>query len=194
MIDLFDARDRTATCNYVERNPDDLQSRWMAAHYANLMQRRATARDLIDENLAAILPARANARAAGVDESAGRPLQPRSAGPATRSGTSSPTATSSAATARFRGVERWDGETTDQPLLIWSEQGFGDNIMFARFFEHVLERAPNAFLECRPELYELFEYSGIATGRLYRLGRTLPPYSCSFPFPPPRGRSAPMRT
>jgi hypothetical protein len=49
--------------------------------------------------------------------------------------------------------------------------------MFCRFFKQVLERAPNAFLECRSELYELFEYSGVAPkGQLFRLGRTLPEY------------------
>ena len=48
----------------------------------------------------------------------------------------------------------------------------------------MLERAPNAFLECRPELYELFEGSGVAPpGRLCRLGRTLPPYSLQLPLP-----------
>ena len=36
---MFD-RERERYLRYVERNPDDLQSRWMAAHYANLMQRR----------------------------------------------------------------------------------------------------------------------------------------------------------
>jgi len=86
------------------------------------------------------------------------------------------------------GVERWDGISTDQPLLIWSEQGFGDNIMFVRFYEHVLQRAPNAMLECRPELYELFDQSGIGLNnsfqnRLYRLGRSLPPYSLQLPLP-----------
>jgi hypothetical protein len=86
------------------------------------------------------------------------------------------------------GVARWDGTPTDEPLLIWSEQGFGDNIMFARFFEHVLERAPQAMLECRPELYELFEQAGIGLNDnfrncLFRLGRSLPPYSLQLPLP-----------
>jgi hypothetical protein len=82
---------------------------------------------------------------------------------------------------------KWDGSPTDKPLLIWTEQGYGDNIMFVRFMKYVLERAPNAFLEVRPELYELFDYSNVVpAGKLFRYGRTLPPYElhCSLPSVP----------
>src|SRR6516164_4723862 len=59
--------------------------------------------------------------------------------------------------------------------------------MFARFMKFVLERAPNAFLEVRPELYELFEYSNVVPkGKLFRVARTLPEYTlhCSLPSTP----------
>jgi hypothetical protein len=48
-------------------------------------------------------------------------------------------------------------EVTGEPLTIWSEQGFGDAIMFARYYKHIVERAPSAILEVQAELYELFD-------------------------------------
>jgi FkbM family methyltransferase len=181
--DLLFEREATRYLKYVARNPDDLQSRWMAAHYHNLMQRRQLANELVDDNLARDpehIPTRALAALMtlqdGVynrDSWAGYEIRHRQANRHQFGGDRS-----------FPdGVGRWGGGRTDQPLLIWSEQGFGDNIMFARFFKHVLERAPKAFLECRPELYELFEGSEIAPGRLYRLGRSLPPYNLQLSLP-----------
>ena len=41
-----------------------------------------------------------------------------------------------------RAIPRWDGEPTDDRVLIWTEQGFGDQFMFARFIKHVMARAP----------------------------------------------------
>ena len=67
-----------------------------------------------------------------------------------------------------------DGKPTDEPILIWCEQGFGDNIMFARFMKNALEVAPNAFMETQPQLFELFQFSHISECGLYRRGRTLP--------------------
>jgi FkbM family methyltransferase len=172
---MFD-RERERYLRYVARDAEDLQSRWMAAHYANLMQRRREARDLIEENLRrdpehvptlALLAMMTLQDGVYNRESwAGYEIRHKQANKHQFGGDRT-----------FpEGVERWDGTPTDQPLLIWSEQGFGDNIMFARFFKRVLERAPNAFLECRPELLELFEGSDVAPpGRLYRLGRSLPP-------------------
>ena len=175
---------------YVDRNPDDLQSRWMAAHYSNLMQWGNDADDLIEENLARDpehVPTRAlqalmalqtghyNRQTwAGYEIRHQQPNRHQFGGD------------------RSFDVPRWDGEKTDKSLLIWTEQGFGDNIMFARLFKYVRERAPNAFLECRPELYELFEYSEIAPSEsqagltrrnLFRLGRTLPNYQLHLPLP-----------
>lgn len=89
---------------------------------------------------------------------------------------------------------KWDGRPTKDPVLIWCEQGFGDQIMFARFIPEVLKRAPNAVFEFRSELFELLQYSMDPEantawpnvqyqGKLHRLGRSLPEfkYHCSFP-------------
>ena len=179
---------------YVERDPDDLASRWMAAHYSNLMQKRPLARELIKTNLAhdpkhvPTLSIKAlmdlqdghyNREGwAGYEIRHKQPNRHKFGGDRTH-----PILRTNGSGQTF--VPRWDGEPTDQPLLIWSEQGFGDNLMFCRFFKHVLKRAPNAFLECRPELYELFAYSGVTeyNDRLFRLGRSLPPYNLQLPLP-----------
>jgi FkbM family methyltransferase len=187
--DLIFVRELDRYRSYIERNPNDLHSRWMAAHYSNLMQWRIEAKELIADNLTYDpdhIPTRALQAYMRLQDGdycrgawEGYEIRHRQAN-----------------RHQFGGdrtfpdelhVERWDGAPTDKPLLIWSEQGFGDNIMFVRFFEQVRHRAPNAFLECRPELYELFEYSKI-TGpdnfkRLYRLGRTLPRYELQLPLP-----------
>lgn len=82
--------------------------------------------------------------------------------------------------------ERWQGEylKRDEPLLLWTEQGFGDAIMFARFIRQAIQRAPNVIVEVQPQLYELFELAEwMPPGRLHRTGRSLPRYDyhCSIP-------------
>ena len=177
---------------YVERDPNDLSSRWMAAHYSNLMQRRLLARELIETNLGydpehvptlaiqAMMDLQDGNYSregwAGYEIRHKQPNRHKFGGDRTH-----PILRTDGSGKDF--VPRWEGEQTDKPLLIWSEQGFGDNLMFCRFFKHVIARAPNAFLEVRPELYELFQSSEIAPGRLYRLGRSLPPYSLQLPLP-----------
>ena len=186
--DMFN-REYDRHLKYVDRDPDDLHSRWMAAHYANLMQRRQSANIHIGENLSRdpnhvptlALQAYMNLQDGRYDRAAWAGYEVRH---------------KQANRHQFGGdrifpdeldVRRWDGEPTDKPLLIWTEQGFGDNIMFVRFFRNVLERAPNAILECRPELFELLQYSRVAPSdvrqRLFRLGRTLPKYELQLPLP-----------
>lgn len=170
---------------YFERDHGDLQSRWMAAHYANLMQWRELARELININLmldghhtpTLALQAYMNLQDGDYSRAGWAGYEIRHTQPNRHQFGGD----------RTHACERWDGEKTDKTVLIWSEQGFGDNIMFARFFKHVLERAPNAILECRPELFELFEYSMVAPSdtrrRLFRLGRKLPSYDLHLPLP-----------
>ena len=83
---------------------------------------------------------------------------------------------------------QWDGSPTDEVVLIWAEQGFGDTLMFCRYMRQVLERAPNAILEVQPHLYELIEGSMIVDpDRLYRQDRALPDdigFQCSLPSLP----------
>jgi hypothetical protein len=76
---------------------------------------------------------------------------------------------------KHRDIPQWDGKPTDEPLLIWAEQGFGDTIMFSRFYKYVLDFCPNAILEVQPHVFELIETSKIAKpGTLYRQDRELP--------------------
>ena len=69
---------------------------------------------------------------------------------------------------RVFDVPKWNGEPTDKVVMLWCEQGYGDNILFARFVSDVLALAPNAILETQPQLYELFELSSISPMGLYR--------------------------
>lgn len=179
--DLMFDREIARFSRYVESNPDDLDARWLVAHYENLMQRQDLAEDALAENLRrdpCHVPSlgikalwdlqRGNWR----DGWPGYELRYKQKNPRQFGGH------------RTHPVPKWDGSPTDKPLLIWNEQGFGDAIMFARFFRFVRERAPNAFLEVQPQLYELFAHSGIApSGLLFRLGRDLPDYElhCSLP-------------
>ena len=178
--DAMFLREAQRYMKYVERDPDDLQSRWMAAHYGNLMQWREWSRSLINDNLTRDhLHTPTLALRAYMNLQDGQYGREGWAGYEIRH--KQPNRHQFGGDRAFL-TDRWEGEPTDKPVLIWSEQGFGDNIMFARFFSHVLKRAPNAFLEVRPELFELFEHSGIAYD-LYRLGRTLPPFELQLPLP-----------
>jgi FkbM family methyltransferase len=81
-------------------------------------------------------------------------------------------------------LPQWDGKLTRERVHIWCEQGFGDSIMFCRFITEALKRAPQLILEVQPQLFELFEVSGIVPlSRLFRLNRELPKckYHCSLP-------------
>jgi FkbM family methyltransferase len=180
---MFD-RERERYLRYVERDPGDLESRWMAAHYANLMQRRDEARALAEENLAQDpehVPTNALLALMTLQDG----VYNRDSWTGYEIRNKQPNRHKFGADRWFpEEVRRWGGEKTDEPLLIWTEQGFGDNIMFCRFMKDVLERAPNAVLESRPELFELFEYSKVVPpGHLFRLGRTLPPFSLQLSLP-----------
>jgi tetratricopeptide (TPR) repeat protein len=55
---------------------------------------------------------------------------------------------------------RWRGEPlADKALLIYFEQGVGDEIMFASCFHEVLRQARSCVIECRPKLRQLFARS-----------------------------------
>lgn len=54
----------------------------------------------------------------------------------------------------------WRGEPlAGKRLLIWPEEGFGDQIQFARFAPWLRERGAEVGLLCHPKLYALFEGS-----------------------------------
>ena len=54
---------------------------------------------------------------------------------------------------------RWTGGRVDGPLLIWSEQGIGDEILHSCMIEDVLGRTDEIVLEAEPRLQALFKRS-----------------------------------
>jgi tetratricopeptide (TPR) repeat protein len=96
--------------------------------------------------------------------------------------------------AEWRGQERpfsgprWNGRelSSGQPLLLWGEQGIGDEIMFAGLVPAALRAAAGPVLiECAPRLVPLFarSFPGIRS-----LPRTTPPD----PAIPPEGPHCPL--
>ncbi|MBF0294107.1 MAG: tetratricopeptide repeat protein [Magnetococcales bacterium] len=65
---------------------------------------------------------------------------------------------------RICPVPRWDGSETleKKRIYVYTEQGFGDALMFARYAPLLRERGATVLLECRPELESLFAASGLA--------------------------------
>ena len=54
----------------------------------------------------------------------------------------------------------WDGSSIqDKTILIYGEQGVGDEIMFASCFPDVIDRAKRCIIECDPRLASLFARS-----------------------------------
>jgi FkbM family methyltransferase len=181
--DQMYVREKARAMRRLDRDPNDLNSRSLVAHFANLMNEDTEAMYHLETNLAADPEHKPTlAIKSLIDLQAGRykegwqgyelryyQIRPESFG------------------WRAHDVPHWDGTPTDEKVLIWCEQGFGDSIMFGRFMREVLQRAPNAILEIQPQLYELFKYSEIMPdGQLFRLGRTMPDYAfhCSLPSVP----------
>ncbi|MBF0212098.1 MAG: tetratricopeptide repeat protein [Magnetococcales bacterium] len=64
---------------------------------------------------------------------------------------------------RICPVPRWDGsDPSGLRLYVYTEQGFGDALMFARFAPVIRERGGIVLMECRPELERLFAASPLA--------------------------------
>ncbi len=65
---------------------------------------------------------------------------------------------------RICPVPRWQGEVMEggKRLYLYTEQGFGDAIMCARYIPWIRESGAFVILECKPELQQLFEDSDIA--------------------------------
>jgi Tfp pilus assembly protein PilF len=52
----------------------------------------------------------------------------------------------------------WDGSLDiDGPLLVWAEQGYGDNIQFARYLPLLMELGLQVTFSTRPVMMELFQ-------------------------------------
>lgn len=171
---------------YLEKRPDELNSRAIIAHYHGLMQRLDIADELLDENLRRDpdhIPSKAikgfHELQRGNYKDGWQLYELRF----------HQKKKEAFGGHRVPDFPKWDGKPTDEPILIWSEQGFGDTIMFGRYFQHVLDRAPNAVLEVQAELYELIEQSHIAPhGQLFRINRSPPDLKyaahCSLPSCP----------
>lgn len=73
---------------------------------------------------------------------------------------------------RFAAPE-WRGEPlTGKRILIWREQGVGDEILFASCYPDIMERAAETVIECEPRLTTLFARS--FPGAVVRPERRLP--------------------
>lgn len=176
-------RERVRALRRLAENPDDLDARVIAAHYTNLLNDAEAARSLLDENLKRDPKHAPSIAVKGLMQLQDGNYKEGWQAYELRYAQLNPQGFGW----RPHDVPHWDGSPTDQTVLIWCEQGFGDSIMFGRFMREVLARAPNAILEIQPQLYELFESSAIVPpGRLFRLGRSLPEYQlhCSLPSIP----------
>ena len=61
---------------------------------------------------------------------------------------------------RATALPTWQGESlAGKTLLVWGEQGVGDEIMFASCVAEVAEMAEHCILECSPRLTGLFRRS-----------------------------------
>lgn len=60
-------------------------------------------------------------------------------------------------------VLRWDGAALNgRRILVWSEQGFGDTLQFARYLPHVLQAGGRVLFECPAALSRLYQRSAFA--------------------------------
>jgi len=54
----------------------------------------------------------------------------------------------------------WQGESLHgKSILVWGEQGIGDELMFASTFSDLLEKSGDVFVECDPRLVPIFQRS-----------------------------------
>ena len=61
---------------------------------------------------------------------------------------------------RYSGQRTWNGEAlAGKTILVYGEQGLGDEILFASCLKEVIEIAGKTIIECNPKLVSLFEVS-----------------------------------
>ncbi len=61
---------------------------------------------------------------------------------------------------RTFAVPKWEGEKLkDQTLLVWREQGIGDEILFASVLPDLINDVEKIILECEPRLIDIFQRS-----------------------------------
>ncbi|HYF89448.1 tetratricopeptide repeat protein [Azospirillum sp.] len=58
------------------------------------------------------------------------------------------------------GIPEWEGnDLAGRRLLLWAEQGLGDEFMFGSLLPQVIARYPDLIVECEPRLVSLFQRS-----------------------------------
>jgi tetratricopeptide (TPR) repeat protein len=61
---------------------------------------------------------------------------------------------------RFQKLQQWPGPATNaEPVLIWVEQGIGDEIMFASMYRELADLKARFAAECNPRLLETYKES-----------------------------------
>ena len=90
--------------------------------------------------------------------------------------------------ASLRGAHRppqaaaWRGEILQgKRLLLWAEQGFGDNLQFVRFAQQAAGLGAEIIVEAQPELAELLR-SAPGVSQVVARGEELPPYDLHCPL------------
>lgn len=58
----------------------------------------------------------------------------------------------------YRDVPAWDG-SAGETIIVWGEQGLGDEIMFASCLPDLIQRSKRVVFDCHPRLVTLFERS-----------------------------------
>jgi tetratricopeptide (TPR) repeat protein len=68
----------------------------------------------------------------------------------------------------------WDGSSlAGKRVLIWGEQGIGDQLLLASLIPEVLDQADHCLIECEPRLIPLFQRSFVSADYVIR---TVPPH------------------
>ena len=64
---------------------------------------------------------------------------------------------------RICAQPRWDGSNPKgKRLYLYTEQGFGDALMFVRYVKPVRQQGAIVILECKPEMFRLFQGANLA--------------------------------
>jgi Flp pilus assembly protein TadD len=61
-------------------------------------------------------------------------------------------------TRTYRDIPEWDG-TPDQTVIVWGEQGIGDEILFASCLPDMVKHSKKVILDCHPRLVATFKRS-----------------------------------
>ena len=81
-------------------------------------------------------------------------------------------------------IDLWEGQSLeDKTILIYCEQGFGDNIQFVRYIPQVRELGGRIIFSCYDQLYNIFKNSPILKGVDIMKGASLNSAELDFKIP-----------